>query len=101
VWPFKKKIVKEVEGAAWGYLVTEHNMDVDTLSKELRCVQRDGVMGNEEPVTFLRVFKPSEAAQRGIEIEGWETLDEHHDLVHFEGYIKKGTNEAYLEQKMT
>jgi hypothetical protein len=59
-----KKIIKEIRDGTWRHLVNKHNIDVDTISKELRCVEREGVLNGGEPVTFLRVFKPAEAKQR-------------------------------------
>ena len=50
-----KKIIKEIRGGTWKHLVNKHNIDVDTISKELRCVEREGVLNGGEPVTFLRV----------------------------------------------
>ena len=95
---FKKKVVKEIDGGVWGHLVNAHQIDVDTLSNEMRCVEREGVLDEKKPVKFIRVFKPSEARERSIEVTGWETFDEHPDLILFEGYLTK-TNEAYLENK--
>ena len=100
MWFFKKKIVKEITGGACGHLVAKHGIDVDTLSYKLRCVEREGVTGNKVPVTFMRVFKPSEAEQKGVVVTGWETFDEHPDLVIFEGYVTQD-NKAHLERKRT
>ena len=49
-----KKIIKEIRDGTWRHLVNKHNIDVDTISKELRCVEREGVLNGGEPVTFLR-----------------------------------------------
>jgi hypothetical protein len=95
---FKKKVVKQIDGGAWGHLVSVHKIDVDTLSKEMRCVEREGMLQEGRPVTFLRVFKPMEAQQKGIDVTGWETFDQHPDLILFEGYLTQA-NEAYLERK--
>jgi hypothetical protein len=95
---FKKKIIKEIDGGAWGHLVSVHQVNVDTLSKEIRCVEREGVLDGGRQVTFLRIFKPAEAQQKNIVIGGWETFDHHPDLILFEGYVTR-TNEAYLEKK--
>ena len=95
---FKKKVIREIDGGAWGHLVSVHKMDVDTLSKAMRCVECEGVLNGGKPVTFLRVFKPREAQEKGVEITGWETFDQHPDLILFEGYLTR-TNEAYLERK--
>ena len=95
---FKKKVIKEIEGGAWGHLFNVHKVDVDTLSKGLRCVDCEGVLEGGKPVTFLRVFKPAEAQQKGIVVTGWETFDQNPDLILFEGYLTR-TNEAHLERK--
>jgi hypothetical protein len=95
---FKKKTVKPIEGGTWGHLVSVHKIDVDTLSRDMKCVEREGTLEESIPVTFLRVFKPSEAHERGISVTGWETLDQHPDLIFFEGYLTR-TNEAVLERK--
>jgi hypothetical protein len=92
-----KKIIKEIRDGTWRHLVNKHNIDVDTISKELRCVEREGVLNGGEPVTFLRVFKPAEAKQRGIAVTGWDTFDEHPDLILFEGYLTRA-NEAHLDR---
>ena len=94
---FKKKVVKGIEAGAWGHLVNFHGVDVDTLYREFKCVERKG-SHEGQAVTLLRVFKPSEAEKRGVSVTGWETFDSHPDLVHFEGYITK-LNEAHLERK--
>jgi len=95
---FKKKVIKEIVGGAWGHLVYVHKIDVDTLYKEMRCVQRHGVLNEEKPVTFLRVFKPAEAQQKNIVVTGWEIFDEHPDLILFGCYLS-GVNEAHLERR--
>lgn len=95
---FKKKVIKEIHAGTWGHLVSVHNINVDTISKELRCVECEGVLDGRTPVTFLRVFKPSEAQQKGVVVTGWETFDQHPELILFEGYLTK-TNEAHLERK--
>ena len=99
---FKKKVVRQIDGAAWGHLVSDHGIDVDTLSNVMRCVEREGVVGsNKIPVTFLRVFNIIEAEQKGVVVTGWETFDEHPDLVLFEGYYVPRRGEARLERKRT
>jgi hypothetical protein len=95
---FKKKVIKEIRDGVWGHLVSVHNTTVDTISKELRCVEQEGVLDGRIPVTFLRVFKPAEAEEREIVITGWETFDQHPELIIFEGYLTK-TNRAHLERK--
>lgn len=94
----KPKVVKEIHGGAWGHMVSVHKIDVDTLSREIRCVEREGMLEGKGLVTFMRVFKPKEAEQKGVVVTGWETFDQHPDLILFEGYLTR-SNEAYLERK--
>ena len=95
---FKKKIIKEIDGWVWGHLVNVHKIDVDALSKEMRCVEHEGVLENGMPVTFLRTFRPAEVQNKGIIVTGWETFNEHPDLILFEGYLTRA-NEAHLERR--
>ncbi len=95
---FSKKIVREVRDGAWGHLVNKHGIDVDTISKTLRCVERQGPVDGKGMVTCLRVFRPEEARAKGIEVTGWETFDQHPELIVFEGYLTP-KNEAFLERK--
>ena len=95
---FKKKLIKEIHDGAWGHLVSVHKIDVDTLSKEIRCVEREGLLNGTRKVTFLRVFRPKEAEEKRVTITGWETFDQHPELILFEGYLTD-SNEACLERK--
>ena len=94
---FKKKVIKDIDGGVWGHLVSVHKIDVDTLSRQMKCVEQDGVLDGR-PVTFIRVFRPAEAKQKNVLVTGWETFEEHPDLILFEGYLTRN-NEAYLERR--
>ena len=95
---FKKKVVKEIHGALWGCMFNVHKIDVATLEREIRCVEKDGII-NKETVTLVRVFKPLEAENKGVKITGWETFDQHPELILFEGYLTKHNNIAFLEKR--
>ncbi len=82
---FKKKVVRQIEGEAWGNLVNDHGFDVDTLSNFIRCVKKIGLEGSKS-VSLLRIFDLREIEKKGIEINSWETLDQHPDLILLEGY---------------
>lgn len=43
--------------------VNFHGVDVDTLSREFRCVDREG-LHEGRAVTLLRVFRPSEVKKK-------------------------------------
>jgi hypothetical protein len=95
---FKKKPVKEIHDGLWGHLVSEHHIDVDTLGREIRCVEREGTIKNGQPVTLVRVFKLGELSKKGITVTGWETFDEHPEFILYEGYLGRD-NIAFLEKK--
>ena len=95
---FKNKIVREIDGGVWGHLVNVHKINVDELSKEMRCLEKQGVAEGGKPVTLIRVFRPAEAQQMGIVVTGWETFDQNPELIHFEGYLTRA-NEAHLERR--
>ncbi|MBI2853841.1 MAG: hypothetical protein HYX87_02845 [Chloroflexi bacterium] len=94
----KPKVIKEIQDGVWGHMVSVHKIDVDTLSKEIRCVERKGTLSGGQVVTFLRIFRLSEVVKRGIEIEGWETFDQYPDLILYEGHLALD-NTAYIERK--
>jgi len=82
----KQKVVHKIQAAVWGKLVAQ-GIDVDTLSKDIRCVQKNGAINGGTPVTCLRIFKLSDAADRKIEVTGWETFDANPELILFEGHV--------------
>jgi hypothetical protein len=94
---FKPKIVKEIRDGAWGNLVQVHGMTVDVLSKDIRCVDKPGLKDGSQ-VNLLRIFSLSDVGKNGVTVAGWETFDQHPELVMFEGYLD-GTNQAHLERK--
>ena len=95
---FKKKAFKEIDGPIWGHMVNRHRIDVDTLSSQIRYVFREGSLEGDKPVTFLRLFNLAHARQKGVEIVGWETLEENPDLILYEGFLTQA-NEVQLERK--
>jgi len=98
---FKKRVVQEISGGVWGHLFNVHGLNVDLLSRSIRCVVKEGLLDGKNPVTFLRVFNLREVEKKGrksAEIKGWETFGQFPELVLFEGYQTR-TNEAFLKPK--
>ncbi len=93
---FGKKPVKEIQSVAWGHMVNEYKIDVDMLSKDFRAVEKPGVVQGKGKVTMMRLFKLSDAYAKNVNVTGWETFDEHPELVLYEGYVTPN-NEARLE----
>lgn len=97
---FKKKVVKEIQGALWGCMFNVHKIDVTTLEQEIRCVEKEGNINNIA-VTLVRVFKLGQTEKNGIKVTGWETFDQHPELILYEGYLTKHGNVAFLEKRET
>ena len=64
MWPFGNRF-RSVNSDVWRHLVSDHQMDVDTISREVRCVERKGVLDGGVPVTFLRLFRLPEVKKKG------------------------------------
>jgi hypothetical protein len=47
---------------------------------------------------YCRVFDEAEAAQAGVKVKDWNSLDEHLDLILWEGYFDKETTTARPEK---
>ncbi|MCX5839137.1 MAG: hypothetical protein NTW71_11565 [Deltaproteobacteria bacterium] len=94
---FKPKTVKEIRDGTWGHLVHAHGLTVDTLSQNIRCVDKPGMKDGFQ-VNLLRIFSLSDVEKKGITITGWETFDQYPELIMFEGYLD-GKNQAHLERK--
>jgi hypothetical protein len=99
MWFFKKSTYRPIPAnACWGHLVHNHDMDVDTLVNHMRCVMKEGEREGKK-VTFMRIFDLRETKKQMIEIVGWESFDQHPELIIFEGYYTKN-DQAFLERKL-
>jgi hypothetical protein len=97
MWLYNKEGLKEFNYDLWRYMVNEHKIDVVTLDR-MRYVIRDVVISGLMAITSVRVFLPHEAAAKGISVTGWETFDEHPELILYEGYMNQD-NKAFLVKK--
>ena len=95
----KKSAVKKIEGALWGYMVGEHGVIVDVL-ENLRQVEGHGVIEGK-PAIMIRIFDPAGADKKGVAIEDYENLDNHLELVLYEGYCREtgGRLDIHIEKK--
>ena len=91
-------MIKEIYGRLCGHLLYAHNVDVDTIARDLRCAKLEVALDGEGPVTFIRVFSLKAVEQEGVVVTGWEAFDQHPDLVLFEGYITR-SDEVHLVRK--
>ena len=47
---------------------------------------------------YCRVFSEAQAAQAGVKVKDWNTLDDHSTLILWEGYIDNETNTVRREK---
>lgn len=73
---------KGIPDWAYTYLVVVLKVDPDRLSL-LKCVEQLDYL-EKRPVNLIRIFDP-EAAQR-VEIKDFASLDQHPELILYEGY---------------
>ncbi len=90
----KEKEVKKIEGALWGYMVSQHGVIVDIL-QNLRRVERNAVVG-DKPVglTMIRIFDPAAVKEKGIVIDDYDSLDNHPELILYEGCYREVGGQA-------
>lgn len=98
----KKKAVKKIDGALWGYMISRHGVAVDML-QSLRRVEREAVVG-DKPVglIMIRIFDPATAKEKGVTIDDYGSLDNYPELVLCEGYYRDVDGQAvdiHIERK--
>jgi len=47
---------------------------------------------------YCRVFNPARVAQAGVKVKDWTSLEDHPDLILWEGYFDKKTNTVRREK---
>ena len=81
----RKKRTGAVPGSpVWNYM----NKELGISGKDLMDLQRaetDGIIG-DKPATMVRIFDPTAAEKKGIAVEDYDTLDNHQDVILYEGY---------------
>ena len=87
---------KEIPGLVRNYLVTGGKMDPD-LVKLLKAVLRKRETG--ETGFNIGVFDESEASAKKVQVKDYTSLDEHPDLIIYEGWFDEGSKQIKLEEK--
>ena len=87
----REKEVKKIEGALWGYMVSR-GVTVDVL-QNLRRVERNGEV-EDKSATMIRIFDPAAADKKGIAIDDYQSLDNHPELILYEGYYREVSGHA-------
>jgi hypothetical protein len=52
----------------------------------------------KKKVFYCRVFDEAQAAQAGVKVKDWTSLDDYPDLILWEGYFDKETNTVRREK---
>ena len=93
--PSKPKDIPDIVG---GHLVTDYNQNPDWVWK-LKAVKRPR---QESKNAFdVRVFDDIEAATKKVKVYDYTTLDDHQELILFEGWFDLESRQVQLEQKKT
>ena len=54
--------------------------------------------GGKEEAFYCRVFNPAQATKAGVKVEDWTSLDDHPDLIIWEGFFDKETKTVRREK---
>jgi len=87
---------RDIPGPVQNYLVAERKMDPD-LVKLLKAVIRKSETG--EALLNIRVFDDSEAIAKKVQVKDYASLDEHPDLMLYEGWFDERSKQVKLEEK--
>jgi hypothetical protein len=79
---------KEIPQMLGAHLVTQEKKNPDWVWK-LKMVSRPT---EKKKSFYCRVFSEAEAAQAGVKVRDWHSLDDHAALILWEGYFDKETN---------
>ncbi|MBI2853552.1 MAG: hypothetical protein HYX87_01350 [Chloroflexi bacterium] len=85
---------KDIPELVGRHMVVEENKDPDWVWK-LKGVVRPA---DKKKAFYCRVFDDSRAATSGVKIRDWTSLDEHPELILWEGYFDKEANVVRREK---
>ena len=85
---------KGIPGWVYVHLVTTLEVPVEKLTG-LRSVQKTGFWEGT-PVTFTRIYDPR-ASEEAWQVKDFTSLDEHPELILYEGYWEKGSDHVFVE----
>lgn len=86
---------KEIPDLVGRYMVAEMRKDPDWVWK-LKGVVRPAE--DKKKAFYCRIFDGAQAAQAGVKVEDWSSLDDHPELILWEGYFDEGTLETRPEK---
>ena len=84
---------KEIPELAGRCMVVQEKKDPDWVWRLKGVVRPAG-----KKAFYCRVFDDAQAAKAGVKVKDWTSLDEHPDLILWEGYFDKETNTVCHEK---
>jgi hypothetical protein len=87
---------RQIPGLVEKHIIAEYKMDPE-LVRILKAVVR--TRSTEEEVFNIRVFDESEALAKNIQVKDYISLDEHPDLIIYEGWFDEKSKRVELEEK--
>lgn len=88
---------KEVPAVVEKYLVTEKKLEPDMVHILKALIRRNQKDGDR---TFdIRIFDTAEAAVEKVEVKDYTSLDQHPNLVIYDGWYDDNTKEVQLQEK--
>jgi hypothetical protein len=87
---------RELPGPVQKYLVTDKKMNAD-IAKLLKVVVRK--RPQTEGANDCRIYDPSEAIANEIEVKNYTSLDEHLNLILYDGWFDERGQHVELEEK--
>ena len=85
---------KKIPDPVASYMVTKMKKDPNWAWKLKGVVRPTG----KEKAFYCRVFDETQTAKAGVEVKDWTSLDEHPELILWEGYFDKETNTVRPEK---
>jgi hypothetical protein len=85
---------QDVPSWAYMYLVTTLKVPPENLTG-LRSVQKIGFW-DAKWVSFIRIYDPR-TSEESSRVKDFTSLDQHPELVLYEGYIEKGSDRVFLQ----
>jgi hypothetical protein len=85
---------QDIPSWAYVYLVTTLKVPPENLT-DLRSVQKIGFWDGKW-VSFIRIYDPR-TSEESSPVKDFTSLDQHPELVLYEGYIEKGSDRVFLQ----
>lgn len=90
-----KKTRGKVEGLdriVWFYMIKKHGLSEQKLAHMSGAVCPAKVKDN--PATLVRIFDPAVAKEKGVTVQDYASLNDHPELILYEGYILRARSGA-------